>query len=583
MPAMSAEEERSTYAMWVIMAAPLMLGCDVRNLTDNALRYLTNADLVAVNQDPWGLQGSLHQLTDNGEQIYVKPLSDGSFAFALWNLAKTNATIEVEWSNLFPESFASMHVRDLWTQRDLGSFEGSWTADDVPGHGVAMIRATPAKSPPPPPPPSPPPSSSAQLMVAPCMDGGDSAARQQWVFRQDGGLSLRNDSARCLTYTGDGNGLVLQPCAQQGGSCTNVTDFVDCHPTGGEASCHKIGCCWVPSNSHPYCFRPASTASMAENASLLIPSQQWQFNESSGAVVSGEESPSNSTICFDIREQPLQPTQSARNELGGAVTGSVRNTVGAVDGYFPCRPTENQNEVWHWVETSGHLISNCSSQCPSFAGHCVTAPGPAAPPPPPYTGLRVWPVPQSEQFSGAPVLLAADFAVHYNGSSAVAKDAATRYTLMIRASVAQGGTNANTAHQHSATSADAKLQSLVLSIESHSDTLTNWTHANEGYTIKVNPSGEATVVAHTPFGALRACESFSQMVEQDVVANGSTGVGLRFNNVEITDKPRYPVRSVMVDISRRLYPMPLMRSILDAMSYAKLNVLVRFVCCSTCQ
>jgi N-acetyl-beta-hexosaminidase len=73
------------------------------------------------------------------------------------------------------------------------------------------------------------------------------------------------------------------------------------------------------------------------------------------------------------------------------------------------------------------------------------------------------------------------------------------------------------------------------------------------------------------------------MVEQDVVANGSTGVGLRFNNVEITDKPRYPVRSVMVDISRRLYPMPLMRSILDAMSYAKLNVLVRFVCCSTCQ
>ena len=67
--------------MWVIMAAPLMLGCDIRNLTDNALSYLTNADLVAVNQDPWGLLGSLHQLTDNGEQIYVKPLSDGSFAF----------------------------------------------------------------------------------------------------------------------------------------------------------------------------------------------------------------------------------------------------------------------------------------------------------------------------------------------------------------------------------------------------------------------------------------------------------------------------------------------------------------------
>ena len=80
-------------------------------------------------------------------------------------------------------------------------------------------------------------------------------------------------------------------------------------------------------------------------------------------------------------------------------------------------------------------------------------------------------------------------------------------------------------------------------------------------------------MAHTPFGALRACESFSQMVEQGVV-NGST-VGLRFDQIEITDAPHHPVRSVMIDISRRLYPMPLMRSILDAMSYAKLNVLVR--------
>ena len=50
---MSAEEERSTYAMWVIMAAPLMLGCDIRNLTANTLEYLTNEELLSVNQDAW--------------------------------------------------------------------------------------------------------------------------------------------------------------------------------------------------------------------------------------------------------------------------------------------------------------------------------------------------------------------------------------------------------------------------------------------------------------------------------------------------------------------------------------------------
>ena len=53
MPPMSAEEERSTYAMWVIMAAPLMLGCDIRNLTTNARHYLTNEELLSVNQDAW--------------------------------------------------------------------------------------------------------------------------------------------------------------------------------------------------------------------------------------------------------------------------------------------------------------------------------------------------------------------------------------------------------------------------------------------------------------------------------------------------------------------------------------------------
>ena len=72
MPPMSAEEERSTYAMWVIMAAPLMLGCDIRNLTANARHYLTNEDLLSVNQDAWvsaeavyGLYGThLSPLTD---------------------------------------------------------------------------------------------------------------------------------------------------------------------------------------------------------------------------------------------------------------------------------------------------------------------------------------------------------------------------------------------------------------------------------------------------------------------------------------------------------------------------------------
>ena len=90
--AMSIVEERSTYALFTIMAAPTMLGCDIRKLSNQTLAYLSNTELLAVNQDAWGVQGSLVDMGD-GSQTIVKPLSDGSYALALWNLGAQTANI----------------------------------------------------------------------------------------------------------------------------------------------------------------------------------------------------------------------------------------------------------------------------------------------------------------------------------------------------------------------------------------------------------------------------------------------------------------------------------------------------------
>eukprot|EP01052_Picozoa_sp_SAG31_P025455 SAG31_NODE_2232_length_6139_cov_6.945199_3_plen_143_part_00 len=138
---MSLVEEKSTYALFTIMAAPPMLGCDVRKLSNHTLQYLSNTELLEVNQDPWGIQGSLVDMGD-GSQIFAKPLKDGSFAFALWNLATRTANLSVSWGTLAPQSFHEMHVRDLWERRDLGLHKGGFSTV-VLGHGVAIIKATP--------------------------------------------------------------------------------------------------------------------------------------------------------------------------------------------------------------------------------------------------------------------------------------------------------------------------------------------------------------------------------------------------------------------------------------------------------
>ena len=142
---MSVTEEQSTYALWMIMAAPPMLGCDIRHLSAETLAYLSNPELLAVNQDPWGTQGSVVSL-GNGSQIIAKPLSDGTFALALWNTAATAANVSATWSDLRPDhTGSSMNVRDIWHRRDLGVHTGGFSAM-VPGHGVTIVKATPGRS-----------------------------------------------------------------------------------------------------------------------------------------------------------------------------------------------------------------------------------------------------------------------------------------------------------------------------------------------------------------------------------------------------------------------------------------------------
>jgi len=132
------EENRAHFSLWSILAAPLMLGNDVRDMTPEVHAILTNREVIAVNQDPLGRQG--RKVRDDGDlEIWSKELSDGSRAVVLFNRSDREADISFSWSEIGYPEYLSLRVRDLWRHEDLGARTGAFTAP-VASHGVVMLR-----------------------------------------------------------------------------------------------------------------------------------------------------------------------------------------------------------------------------------------------------------------------------------------------------------------------------------------------------------------------------------------------------------------------------------------------------------
>lgn len=140
-PGMTPTEYRSHFIMWCILAAPLMAGNDIMHMSSETRDILTNKEMIAVDQDPLGIQG--HRVRKDGEQeIWSKQLSDGSRAVALLNRGASEQKMTANWTDIgYPESL-SAEVRDIWEHKDLGRKTGSFSAN-VPSHGVVVIKVKP--------------------------------------------------------------------------------------------------------------------------------------------------------------------------------------------------------------------------------------------------------------------------------------------------------------------------------------------------------------------------------------------------------------------------------------------------------
>jgi alpha-galactosidase len=133
-------ENRAHFSFWCLFAAPLMAGNDLEAMKPEIHDILTHRELIAVNQDPLGMQG--RKVWDDGpREVWMKPLADGSRAVILFNRGTEEGVLSVKWEDvgLFPGGSAT--VRDLWAKKDLGAFTGKFEAK-VGSHDVAMLRIT---------------------------------------------------------------------------------------------------------------------------------------------------------------------------------------------------------------------------------------------------------------------------------------------------------------------------------------------------------------------------------------------------------------------------------------------------------
>ena len=162
---MSVSEDRAHFTLWCMMAAPLILGNDLTNMSEETLAIITNRDVIAIDQDPLGIQG--FRFKKQGDlQYWFKPLSDGDWAFCLLNAGEEDATVELDWESMeFVDdlsgrspSFAEINyqVKDLWNAhvkpfntrakgKKRGQTVGAKSLVVVPSHDVLTYRLTPVK------------------------------------------------------------------------------------------------------------------------------------------------------------------------------------------------------------------------------------------------------------------------------------------------------------------------------------------------------------------------------------------------------------------------------------------------------
>jgi alpha-galactosidase len=128
--------ERTHLSLWALLAAPLIAGNDLGAMNADTRAVLTNAEVLAIDQDPLGEQG--RRVAQQGPvQLWSRPLTDGTLAVGLVNTLDHPLDTTLDFAAL--GLHAALPARDLWQHRELGDV-GPRRVFRIPAHGVVMLK-----------------------------------------------------------------------------------------------------------------------------------------------------------------------------------------------------------------------------------------------------------------------------------------------------------------------------------------------------------------------------------------------------------------------------------------------------------
>lgn len=152
---MTVNEDRAHFAMWCMMASPLILGNDIRNMSEETKAIILNREAIAINQDKLGVQ-CLKLGSQNGLDIYFKPLSEGAWALCFLNATEQPITFGINWVALNANDAEvskretqfetqQYEIYNVWTHKKEGKTSTKnkvVKTINVPARDVVMYRLT---------------------------------------------------------------------------------------------------------------------------------------------------------------------------------------------------------------------------------------------------------------------------------------------------------------------------------------------------------------------------------------------------------------------------------------------------------
>ncbi|MEU3294355.1 alpha-galactosidase [Streptomyces longwoodensis] len=134
---MTDTEYRTHFSLWAQMAAPLLIGSDIRTASPATLTILKNKDVIAVDQDPLGKQGTVVSAS-GGLVVMTKQLANGDRSVTLTNETSSTQTLNTTAAATGLPAAPSYRLFNLWSK--VVSLTSGTISASVPAHGTVMYR-----------------------------------------------------------------------------------------------------------------------------------------------------------------------------------------------------------------------------------------------------------------------------------------------------------------------------------------------------------------------------------------------------------------------------------------------------------